>query len=117
MILINSVCFSFVLYLPEGKEFLGHRPIVNGVPQGYEWQTYDKVKERVTAFGAGLSHLGLAPTGKLGIFAINRPEWVRPRISFFVNNWKPFTPLLSFHPNTDLDLKKKGSNKLTTPNV
>ena len=86
MILINSVCFSLVIHLPEGKEFLGHRPIVNGAPQGYEWQTYDKVKERVTAFGAGLSHLGLVPTGKLGIFAINRPEWVRPLFFFIVGD-------------------------------
>ncbi|KAF9322615.1 hypothetical protein BGZ91_004183, partial [Linnemannia elongata] len=71
----------------EGKEFLGHRPIVNGAPQGYEWQTYDKVKERVTAFGAGLSHLGLAPTGKLGIFAINRPEWTMSELAGYEYNY------------------------------
>ncbi|KAF9131551.1 Long chain acyl-CoA synthetase 7 peroxisomal [Mortierella sp. 14UC] len=71
----------------QGKEFLGHRPIVNGAPQGYEWQTYDKVKERVTAFGAGLSHLGLAASGKLGIFAINRPEWTMSELAGYEYNY------------------------------
>ncbi|KAG0293702.1 Long chain acyl-CoA synthetase 7 peroxisomal [Linnemannia gamsii] len=71
----------------QGKEFLGHRPIVNGALQGYEWQTYDKVKERVTAFGAGLFHLGLVATGKLGIFAINRPEWTMSELAGYEYNY------------------------------
>ncbi|KAK3844177.1 MAG: hypothetical protein J3R72DRAFT_439074 [Linnemannia gamsii] len=71
----------------QGKEFLGHRPIVNGTLQGYEWQTYDKVQERVTAFGAGLSHVGLAATGKLGIFAINRPEWTMSELAGYEYNY------------------------------
>ncbi|KAF9973169.1 Long chain acyl-CoA synthetase 7 peroxisomal [Actinomortierella ambigua] len=56
----------------KGADFLGHRPIVNGVPQPYSWETYPKVQERVKDFGAGLIHLGLKKNDTYGIFSINR---------------------------------------------
>ncbi|GJJ71125.1 long-chain acyl-CoA synthetase [Entomortierella parvispora] len=71
----------------EGGEFLGHRPIVDDVPQAYQWQTYAEVKERITHFGAGLSHLGLAPNNNFGIFAINRPEWTMSELSGYMYNY------------------------------
>jgi long-chain acyl-CoA synthetase len=62
--------------LVEGGSFLGHRPVVDGVAQAFVWQSYTQVLDRVTNFGAGLSHLGLVPKRNFGIFSVNRPEWV-----------------------------------------
>ncbi|KAI1314894.1 hypothetical protein EDD11_001617, partial [Mortierella claussenii] len=41
------------VYRAEGGQFLGHRPVVNGIPHKYTWQTYGTVKDRVAHFGAG----------------------------------------------------------------
>lgn len=70
----NLLNVSFTIV--GGAHFLGHRPIVNGQPQAYKWQSYVDVSKRVTHFGAGLAHLGLSPKQNFGIFSINRPEWV-----------------------------------------
>ncbi|KAG0347950.1 Long chain acyl-CoA synthetase 7 peroxisomal [Podila humilis] len=70
-----------------GQPFLGHRPIVDGVPQNYEWQSYPEVQERVKNFGAGLSGLGLAPKCNFGIFAINRPEWTMSELCGYHYNY------------------------------
>ncbi|KAG0223214.1 hypothetical protein BGW41_005679, partial [Actinomortierella wolfii] len=68
----------------QGADFLGHRPIVNGVPQPYSWQTYSKVQERVKHFGSGLLHLGLKKNDNYGIFSINRPEWTMSELAGYM---------------------------------
>ncbi|KAF9414824.1 hypothetical protein BGZ94_000276 [Podila epigama] len=72
--------------LSEGSAFLGHRPIVNGVPQAYQWQSYAKVQERATNFGAGLVHLGVTNQANFGIFSINRPEWTMSELAGYTYN-------------------------------
>ncbi|KAF9578967.1 Long chain acyl-CoA synthetase 7 peroxisomal [Lunasporangiospora selenospora] len=64
-----------------GGDFIGHRPVVNGAPQEYQWQTYNHVRDRVTHFGAGLSHIGLGPKGLFGVMALNRPEWTMSELA------------------------------------
>ncbi|KAF0449735.1 acetyl-CoA synthetase-like protein [Gigaspora margarita] len=59
-----------------GGNFLGRRPIVNGVAQPYVWQTYSEVQQRVANFGSGLCKLGLKSKNILGFFSINTPEYV-----------------------------------------
>ncbi|KAF9295728.1 Long chain acyl-CoA synthetase 7 peroxisomal [Linnemannia elongata] len=71
----------------EGGDFLGYRPIVGDVPQPYEWLTYSRVQERVTHFGAGLTHLGLATQQNFGIFSINRPEWTMSELAGYMYNF------------------------------
>ncbi|KAF9204225.1 hypothetical protein BGZ49_005567 [Haplosporangium sp. Z 27] len=71
----------------DGSDFLGHRPNVEGVFQAYEWQTYAKIQERVTNFGAGLFHLGLAPGHNFGIYSVNRPEWTISEIAGYMYNY------------------------------
>lgn len=78
----NSSSFFVLTFFLGGQAFLGTRPIVNGVPQNYEWQSYVEVQERVKHFGAGLAHLGLAPKSHFGVFSINRAEWVTPESLF-----------------------------------
>ncbi|KAF9164364.1 Long chain acyl-CoA synthetase 7 peroxisomal [Actinomortierella ambigua] len=65
----------------KGADFLGHRPVVDGVPQPYSWQTYPKVQERVKDFGSGLIHLGLKKNDTYGIFSINRAEWTMSELA------------------------------------
>ena len=40
------------------------------------WQTYQQVGARMTAFGAGLRALGAAQKSRVGLYSLNRPEWV-----------------------------------------
>ncbi|KAF9359606.1 hypothetical protein BGX26_011941 [Mortierella sp. AD094] len=70
----------------EGGDFLGTRPIVDGVPQPYDWMTYPRAQERVTHFGAGLSHLGLTTGSTFGIFSINRAEWTLSELAGYMYN-------------------------------
>ncbi|KAG0297871.1 Long chain acyl-CoA synthetase 7 peroxisomal [Dissophora globulifera] len=75
------------VYRSEGGDFLGHRPVVDGVVQAYQWQSYPEVHERITRFGAGLSHLGLAPKQTFGIFSINRREWTMSELAAYMYNY------------------------------
>jgi len=63
----------------EGKgNFLGFRRIVDNVAGPYEWITYEETVERIKAIGSGfrLEKIGMKPNDPLGIYSINRPEWV-----------------------------------------
>jgi len=64
----------------EGCDFLGTRlpPHYEGGPVGdFVFQTYGHVLKRIHNFAAGLSaSLSLAPQSNVGLFSINRPEWV-----------------------------------------
>ncbi|KAG0368592.1 Long chain acyl-CoA synthetase 7 peroxisomal [Gamsiella multidivaricata] len=71
----------------DGGEFIGHRPVVDGAPQAYVWQSYPKTYERITNFGAGLSQLGIAPKQTFGIFSINSPEWTMSELAGYMHNY------------------------------
>lgn len=58
------------------KHYMGHRLITDGVAGPYEWQGYNQVLARVIDLGAGLVKLGLAADTNIGLFSINKPEWV-----------------------------------------
>ncbi|KAI8912730.1 hypothetical protein EDD86DRAFT_224169 [Gorgonomyces haynaldii] len=58
------------------RPFLGHRPVTNGQAGPYVWQTYSEVLKRVSNLGAGLVAKGYKPDTNIGLFSINRPEWV-----------------------------------------
>jgi len=63
----------------EGKgNYLGYRKIVDNVPGPYEWYTYEEIVEKVKAIGSGfrLEKIGMKEGDPLGIYSINRPEWV-----------------------------------------
>jgi len=56
--------------------FLGWRPKIDGVAQDYVWMSYAQVGERVTAIGSGLASFDLPAQSNIGLYSINRPEWV-----------------------------------------
>lgn len=55
---------------------LGHRPIVDGTAQPYEWITYNEVQEKVKALGSAILGAGVNPKGKVGIFSSNTMSWM-----------------------------------------
>jgi len=63
----------------EGKgEFLGFRRITDGVPGPFEFITYEQGLERIKNFGSAIlsEKIGLKPGEPMGIYSINRIEWV-----------------------------------------
>ncbi|ORX40378.1 acetyl-CoA synthetase-like protein [Piromyces finnis] len=63
----------------EGKgEFLGFRRIIDNVAQPYEWITYEECLQKVKAIGSAFrsERINIKPNEPIGIYSINRPEWV-----------------------------------------
>lgn len=70
---------------------MGTRRIENGVAKEYVWQSHPQVRKRIENYGKGLIQLGLKRQQAIGVYSVNRPEWV----------------------NTSLDLIKEKSEILT----
>ncbi|KAJ3088549.1 Long chain acyl-CoA synthetase 7 peroxisomal [Quaeritorhiza haematococci] len=75
---VTTLYENFMHGVKQGgdKEFLGHRPITNGQAGAYVWQSYNEVHTRAKNVGAALVKRGLTPDTNIGLFSINRPEWV-----------------------------------------
>ncbi|KAJ1555340.1 hypothetical protein HK096_003485 [Nowakowskiella sp. JEL0078] len=56
--------------------FLGKRSLADGVAGPYVWESYNEVLSHVKNFGYYLHHLGLQRQQNIGLFSVNRPEWV-----------------------------------------
>lgn len=63
----------------KDRPFLGTRRIENGVAKEYIWETHREVKNHIENFGKGLRKLGLTRQKAIGVFSINRREWVSQR--------------------------------------
>uniref|UniRef100_M4CAE8 Long-chain-fatty-acid--CoA ligase n=1 Tax=Brassica campestris TaxID=3711 RepID=M4CAE8_BRACM len=57
-------------------KYLGTRVRVDGTVGDYKWMTYGEVGTARTALGSGLVHHGITTGSSVGIFFINRPEWL-----------------------------------------
>lgn len=55
----------------------------NGVAKEYVWQSHPQIRKRIENFGKGLIELGLKRQQALGIYAVNKPEWVSLIFFFF----------------------------------
>jgi long-subunit acyl-CoA synthetase (AMP-forming) len=53
--------------------------MVDGAAQPYVWQTYKQVYARIKNLGSALFNRGYTSGENVGLFSINRPEWVRGR--------------------------------------
>jgi long-chain acyl-CoA synthetase len=75
---VSNLHENFLRGVSLGKDgpFLGHRVITNGVAGVYEWQSYNQVHKRVLNLGSAFANLGLSPNSNVGLFSVNRPEWV-----------------------------------------
>ncbi|KNC98236.1 uncharacterized protein SPPG_06636 [Spizellomyces punctatus DAOM BR117] len=72
--------------LSGDSPYLGSRPVTNGVPGPYVWQTYNEVLKRVKNLGSGFAHRDLGVDSAVGLFSINRPEWIIAEHACFLHS-------------------------------
>eukprot|EP00158_Paraphelidium_tribonemae_P005228 Partr_v1_DN27234_c0_g1_i3_m39099 putative Acyl-CoA synthetase long-chain family member len=66
------------------EPFLGKRSLVGGVAGPYVWQSYNESLERCKKFGSFLVKRGFDPKAFVGLYAVNRPEWVLAEQACFI---------------------------------
>ncbi|KAI9599165.1 hypothetical protein BDF19DRAFT_470552 [Syncephalis fuscata] len=66
--------------------YLGRRTVTNGVAGPYVWETYGQVLKRVEAVGSCLAKFGVTQQECIGLFSINRPEWIIGEHACFMYN-------------------------------
>ncbi|KAL6565432.1 Long chain acyl-CoA synthetase 7 peroxisomal [Orobanche hederae] len=57
-------------------KYLGTRIRVDGTVGDYKWMTYGESGTARSAIGSGLRHHGLESGARVGLYFINRPEWM-----------------------------------------
>lgn len=57
-------------------KYLGTRIRVDGTVGGYKWMTYGEVATAREAIGSGLQYHGMPQGACIGLYFINRPEWL-----------------------------------------
>ena len=74
--LVDMVKLNLNWHIGESN-FLGYRvKDEQGKAGPYEWLTFSQVKERVDNFASGLANMQIPEKASIGIFSINRVEWV-----------------------------------------
>ncbi|PRP86830.1 fatty acyl-CoA synthetase [Planoprotostelium fungivorum] len=66
---------------------LGYRPRTDAGVGPYTFISYSDVKDRVVRLASGLSSIGLQEDAPIGIFAINRVEWVLTDLAAIYNRY------------------------------
>ncbi|TVU50843.1 hypothetical protein EJB05_02234 [Eragrostis curvula] len=56
--------------------YLGTRIRADGTVGDYKWMTYGEVSTSRTAIGSGLIYHGIREGARIGLYFINRPEWI-----------------------------------------
>ena len=67
--------------------FLGKRSVVGGVAGPYVWITYNEGLERVKKFGSFLVKRGYAVKSYVGLYSVNRSEWILGEQGCFAYNY------------------------------
>ncbi|EYU24719.1 hypothetical protein MIMGU_mgv1a0267411mg, partial [Erythranthe guttata] len=60
----------------QDYKYLGTRIRVDGTVGEYKWMTYGEAGTARSAIGSGLRHHGLQSGARVGLYFINRPEWL-----------------------------------------
>ncbi|KAL2490534.1 Long chain acyl-CoA synthetase 7 [Abeliophyllum distichum] len=60
----------------QDYKYLGTRIRIDGTIGEYKWMTYGEAGTARSALGSGLRHYGLQPGACVGLYFINRPEWL-----------------------------------------
>ena len=59
------------------NDCLGWRPTgADGKAGPFTWMSYAETGAKVDAIASALTHVGLQPKGRVGIFGANSPEWM-----------------------------------------
>ena len=72
----SQVDFVFILLLLYFYFLLLETPFFGLFLGPFVWATFSEIHPRLSHFGAGLINLGATLTSNIGIFSINRPEWI-----------------------------------------
>ncbi|XP_010546702.1 PREDICTED: long chain acyl-CoA synthetase 7, peroxisomal isoform X2 [Tarenaya hassleriana] len=70
----DNFLHAVTLY-PDNK-YLGTRVREDGTVGEYKWMTYGETASARQAIGSGLRHLGIHQGARVGLYFINRPEWM-----------------------------------------
>ncbi|KAK4378964.1 hypothetical protein RND71_000826 [Anisodus tanguticus] len=68
--------FEHAVQTYQDYKYLGSRIRVDGTVGEYKWMTYGEAGTARTAIGSGLHYYGLQPGARVGLYFINRPEWM-----------------------------------------
>ena len=68
--------FRHGLGISKDAPFLGMRQMTEGVAGGYAWMSWQEADERIQNLASGLSKHGVGKDENVGLFSINRSEWV-----------------------------------------
>ncbi|XP_009767906.1 long chain acyl-CoA synthetase 6, peroxisomal [Nicotiana tabacum] len=68
--------FEHAVQTYQDYKYLGTRIRVDGTIGDYKWMTYGEAGTARTAIGSGLHYYGLQPGARVGLYFINRPEWL-----------------------------------------
>ncbi|MCE3050038.1 Long chain acyl-CoA synthetase 7 peroxisomal [Datura stramonium] len=68
--------FEHAVQTFQDYKYLGSRIRVDGTVGEYKWMTYGEVGTARTAIGSGLHYYGLQLGARVGLYFINRPEWM-----------------------------------------
>jgi len=69
-------CFKRGVENNGDKPCFGRRLIQDGKAGAYVWETFNQIQSRVMALGSFFVKRELPRGGNVGIFSVNRPEWV-----------------------------------------
>uniref|UniRef100_A0A0D9XP15 Long-chain-fatty-acid--CoA ligase n=1 Tax=Leersia perrieri TaxID=77586 RepID=A0A0D9XP15_9ORYZ len=56
--------------------YLGTRVCADGTVGDYKWMTYGEASTNRTSIGSGLTYHGIPKGARVGLYFINRPEWI-----------------------------------------
>lgn len=85
-----SVSFLMCVDLVGDKEFLGVRKVDerSGQAGPYQFETYAQVAQRIVTIAAALrSSLNIEERACVGLYSVNRPEWVIAEHACYANNF------------------------------
>ncbi|XP_060219148.1 long chain acyl-CoA synthetase 6, peroxisomal-like [Lycium barbarum] len=68
--------FEHAVQTYQDYKYLGSRIRIDGTIGEYKWMTYGEAGTARTAIGSGLHYYGLQPGARVGLYFINRPEWM-----------------------------------------
>ncbi len=66
---------------------------------GYVWDSYQDVNDSAIAIGRGLLELGLKASDNVGIFSINRAEWITASLGFYSQNLRTVSLYATLGPD------------------
>ncbi|KAK3139307.1 hypothetical protein QOZ80_5AG0381110 [Eleusine coracana subsp. coracana] len=68
--------FVYAVETFRDSRYLGSRIGTNGTVGDYKWITYGEASTSRTAIGSGLIYHGITEGARIGLYFINRPEWI-----------------------------------------